>query len=118
MMGLNDMSGQQPPELRVNTNYPDVATLLSRRLPPTVNIDPNAFPSSGPYAPYYSALRQLFLSPIVRSSASLGGNLVITDWENLPIDVTCALTCAPKLPPFSGRVSNNYGDYYEAITVY
>ncbi len=25
------------------------------------------------------------------------------------------LTCAPKLPPFSGRVSINEGDYYAAI---
>ena len=29
-----------------------------------------------------------------------------------------AVTCAPKLPPFSGRVSNNYGDRYEAITLF
>ena len=29
-----------------------------------------------------------------------------------------AVTCAPKLPPFSGRVFNSYGDDYEEITVH
>ena len=28
-----------------------------------------------------------------------------------------SMTCAPKLPPFSGRVFNNNGDSYEEVTV-
>jgi len=31
------------------------------------------------------------------------------------LDQNKIVTCAPKLPSFSGRVSNHEGDYYEAI---